>query len=189
MPTPNLPYGCWGRPGTTYYGGDEYGRMLKAVYPAIKAADPWATVSMGGLLMGCGVSGVPCDAAEQPGLKFLRGVLAAGAGNSFDVLSYHAYAGWAPTLAGKADWDRDVYAWKNKGGITLGKLSDLRAVLGNLRKPIVMNEGALLWCNDDESSSWCRRHGVTSPGQDYLRDQANDLVRLYTRGWAYGWPG
>jgi hypothetical protein len=182
------PYGCWGRVGTTYYGGDAYGRMLKTVYPAIKAADPGATVSLGGLLMGCGIAGGACGVGEQPGLKFLRGVLAAGAGNSFDVLSFHSYPGWLPTRRG-VDWDRQTDGWQSQGGMLVGKLHGLRTVMGSLRKPIVMNEGGLLWCSEEQPTSWCRQQGITVPGPDYREDQANYLARLYTRSWAFGLQG
>jgi hypothetical protein len=90
-------YGCWGRKGETNYGGEAYGEMLKAVYPAIKAADPSAMVLMGGLLLDCDPINPPDDPAH-PGQKkdcsmsrFLVGVLANGNGKYFDAVSYHAY--------------------------------------------------------------------------------------------------
>ena len=48
---PDWPFGCWGNQDDEYYGGQDYARMLKAVYPAIKAADPQAQVLIGGLLL------------------------------------------------------------------------------------------------------------------------------------------
>jgi hypothetical protein len=190
--TNGWPLGCWGNPKSPYNGGDAFGRMLKVAYPAIKAADPHAVVTLGGLLMGCGVQGSACGLGDQPGLKFLRGVLAAGAGNSFDVLAYHAYTVWAPSALrhGVRDWDRDAPGrWGSEGGIVLGKLADLRATLGGLRKPIVMDEGALLWCDTSAPTSFCRRAKLTKPGPEYLRDQANYVVRLYARAAAYGLAG
>ena len=47
-------YGCWGDQSqneTTYYGGRAFGKMLRAVYPAIKSASPGATVLHGGLML------------------------------------------------------------------------------------------------------------------------------------------
>jgi polysaccharide biosynthesis protein PslG len=76
-----------------------YVDLLKASYPAIKAADPSAVVVTGGL-------GALIDystAAIDP-VKFVRGMYAAGAKNYFDALAYHPYqytlkfseAGWHP---------------------------------------------------------------------------------------------
>lgn len=76
-----------------------YVELLKATYPAIKAADPSAVVVTGGL-------GALIDystAAIDP-VKFVRGMYAAGAKNYFDALAYHPYqytlkfseAGWHP---------------------------------------------------------------------------------------------
>ncbi|PPG53169.1 hypothetical protein C5C24_02930 [Rathayibacter sp. AY2B3] len=72
----------WNEPNTDYYwrGGataGQYGEMLKAAYTAIKAVDPTATVLVGGL-----------DQFSDP---FMAGVLAAGAGDSFDGLAIHTY--------------------------------------------------------------------------------------------------
>ena len=181
--TRNMPFGCWGRPDQADFGGGEYGRMLRQVYPAIKAGDPGATVALGGLLMGCEADGKACPEAEQPGLKFLRGVLAAEAGDSFDVVGYHAYAYWSDE---GQDWDRKAHGWEDKGGVVLGKLAGLRAVLGDLDKPIEMNEGALLWCDPDDPRTWCHKQGIRTPGAAYKADQASSVTRLYTRAWANG---
>ncbi|QHC57211.1 cellulase family glycosylhydrolase [Rathayibacter sp. VKM Ac-2760] len=72
----------WNEPNTDYYwrGGtaQQYGALLKAAYTAIKAADPTATVLVGGL-----------DQFSDP---FMQGVLDAGAGDSYDGLAIHTYA-------------------------------------------------------------------------------------------------
>ena len=72
----------WNEPNTEYYwrGGataEQYGALLKATHAAIKAVDPTATVLVGGL-----------DQFSDP---FMRGVLAAGAGTSYDGLAIHLY--------------------------------------------------------------------------------------------------
>ncbi|KZX21161.1 endo-1,4-beta-xylanase [Rathayibacter tanaceti] len=72
----------WNEPNTDYYwrGGAtaaQYGELLKAAHTAIKAVDPTATVLVGGL-----------DQFSDP---FMRGVLSAGAGDSFDGLAVHTY--------------------------------------------------------------------------------------------------
>ncbi|NQX17048.1 endo-1,4-beta-xylanase [Rathayibacter sp. VKM Ac-2857] len=72
----------WNEPNTDYYwrGGtaQQYGALLRAAYSAIKAADPTATVLVGGL-----------DQFSDP---FMQGVLDAGAGDSYDGLAIHTYA-------------------------------------------------------------------------------------------------
>jgi len=79
---PDSGFGCWGVTGDPFYGGGAYGEMLKAVYPAIKAANPQVQVMNGSLLL---------DKPNTPPARFLEGILRAGAGNSFDVLGYHSY--------------------------------------------------------------------------------------------------
>jgi hypothetical protein len=185
----DMPFGCWGRPGTPDYGGRAFGDMLKVVSPAIKAADPKATVIFGGLLMGCGVDGGDCQSLDQAAPKFLGGAIAAGAGGSFDVLAYHSYRTWTREPAGaRHDIDLSEPDWAASGGQLLGKLDALRRVLGPLHKPIVMNEGALLWCApaNEDPNSWCAKAGVTDPDLAYEQEQANYLVRMYARTWANG---
>ncbi|MEA2392067.1 MAG: polysaccharide biosynthesis protein PslG [Solirubrobacteraceae bacterium] len=63
-----------------------YVEMLRAAYPAVKQADPRATVLLGGLY--------------QNGAGFLEGVYRAGGGGSFDAVATHAYPGGAPTGCG-----------------------------------------------------------------------------------------
>lgn len=78
--------GCWATSSAPYYGGDYYGEALKHVYPAIKAANPNATV-IAGALMGHW----PDDRVTA---GFVRGMYAVGAGRAFDALSFHAYHEW-----------------------------------------------------------------------------------------------
>jgi hypothetical protein len=79
-------YGCWVDMSLPYYGGAYYGNVLKLVYPAIKAANPNATVLGGALYYDWPNDGV--------GKAFLNGILSTGAGNSMDALSFHAYGEW-----------------------------------------------------------------------------------------------
>jgi len=82
---PDSGFGCWGITSDPFYGGGAYGEMLKAVYPAIKAANPQVQVMNGSLLLD-----KPSTAPRAPA-RFFEGILRAGAGNSFDVLGYHSY--------------------------------------------------------------------------------------------------
>lgn len=77
-------YEIWNEPNHSWFwpsGVDarEYARMLAAAYPAVKAADPGATVVLGGL------------AASD--WSYLEALYAAGAGRSFDVVAVHPYTG------------------------------------------------------------------------------------------------
>ena len=100
--------------GASYWGhfGAEYARMLCAVYPVIKAANPRAQVALGGLAY---------DAFEDQGggfvREFLDDVLKAGGGNCFDLMNFHYYppfapnwASYGPGLSGKANYLKDKLA-------------------------------------------------------------------------------
>jgi polysaccharide biosynthesis protein PslG len=87
---PNLPH-FWTHPDPVAYT-----RLLQAAYPAIKAADPLATVLAGAL--------APVDPGEDgyPTLAFVDAMYAAGAKGSFDALSFHPYSDGSPlTQAGR----------------------------------------------------------------------------------------
>ncbi|NTW03775.1 MAG: hypothetical protein HGA19_21295, partial [Oscillochloris sp.] len=164
----NAPFGCWGNAQQADYGGAGYAAMLKAVYPAIKAADPQAKVIFGGMLLYCdpGYAGIqPC-----PSGSFFEGVLRAGGGDYFDILAYHAYPYWR---SDRIDWDTQYSTWAHRGGLLIGKLQFLREVMSRygIEKPVMMNEGSLLCYHNDPACA---------PGGFYT-DQANYLVRLYTR--------
>ncbi len=164
----NSPFGCWGDLQRADYGGAGYAAMLKAAYPAIKAADPQATVVLGGLLLFCDPTHAPT--LPCPAGSFFEGVLQAGGGNFFDVVAYHAYAYWQPK---RVDWDAIPPNWQHRGGLLIGKLQFLREMMTRygIEKPVLMDEGGLLCYHSDPSCG---------PGGFY-EDQANYLVRLYAR--------
>jgi len=80
------------------FHGDQYAQMLDLAYPAIKSADPGATVLMGGLAY---------DAFTEYGLWFYRyfpdDVMASGGGVSLDATNFHFF----PDNA--LEWER----WNN----------------------------------------------------------------------------
>jgi hypothetical protein len=78
-------YGCWGDVNDPDYGGGYFAQMLKAAYPAIKAADPQAKVLIGGLLLDN-----PNEEPYNPA-RFLEGILRGGGGPFFDIVSFHGY--------------------------------------------------------------------------------------------------
>ncbi|MHB0875264.1 MAG: glycoside hydrolase 5 family protein [Anaerolineae bacterium] len=170
-------YGCWGDRSDEYYGGGFYAEMLKVAYPAIKAADPRAQVMIGGLLVGpdCSVEGDACTKSR----RFFEGVLHAGGGPFFDIVSFHGYALYNGTLR----WDQQLPFWGERGGIVLGKVAILRDTMRSygLDKPIMHTEGGLV-CKED--------FGVCNPvGDAFYQAQADYVAWLYVRNMAAGLTG
>lgn len=157
-------FGCWGDINDPYYGGEHYGKMLKVVTPAIKKVDPDANVLIGGLALD---NPATTQAGKGQPEKFMEGILRAGAGKSFDIAAYHAYASFANR---SVDTDLVTNAWSGHGGLTVGKARFLRAVMARygVEKPLFLNETGLLYRGD-----------TASP--DYLQAQADHLVRIFTR--------
>ena len=142
------PFGCWGDPGNRFYGGTEYGKMLKAIYPEVKAADPDAQVLVGGLLLDCDPN-YPPPGKSCTMSKFLEGILVEGAGQSFDGVSFHSYDYYDNSLG--------MYSNKNWNGssATTGPILDIKAgylnsVLEHYNLPdkyLMVTESALV-CNN-----------------------------------------
>lgn len=162
-------YGCWGPPPPNennkdeFYGGREYGNMLKVVYPAMKAANPTVQVLNGGLLLDHPYT--PAEGISGPA-RFIEGVFATGAGASFDILAFHTYAqyeGPASTPDGIRLYDRASAAtdWK------VDYLRNLMTKYGVPQKPLINTEAALL----------CR----TSSASNCREPQADAIPRLYAR--------
>lgn len=147
------PFGCWGRTADPLYGGREYGALLRALYPAVKAANPRAQILNGGLLLDRPYE--PATGAGSSG-RFLEGMLEAGAGASFDILAFHSYSNYNGTPDGHAG----AQDWKP------GYLRELMARYG-LNKPLFNTESALL-C--DTASPAC------------ALAQAHAIPRMYVRG-------
>lgn len=171
----DYPFGCWGDIDDEYYGGEQYGEMLKVIGPAIKAEDPSAKVWFGGLLLAS-------PNTTNPGLgkpeKFLRGALVAGAGPFFDVLPYHWYPGYREQVV-----DHDLLgSWQEYGGGTVGKAKYLQGIMAEfgVNKPLVLNESNLMCV----SLANC-----DPPGDVFFEMQANHLVRSYVRGLSVGVTG
>ncbi|PDV97330.1 cellulase family glycosylhydrolase [Candidatus Chloroploca asiatica] len=138
-------FGCWGDLRDPYYGGERYGRMLKAVAPAVRRANPQAQIIIGGLLLDRPVTTDPTQGKPE---RFFEGVLRAGAADAFDILAFHGY----PSFAGRYPVDHDVQAnsvWTPLGGVTLGKARFLREVMSRygVNKPLWLNETSLLCTN------------------------------------------
>ncbi|OAN42866.1 hypothetical protein A6A03_03885 [Chloroflexus islandicus] len=178
----NSPFGCWGDMNDEYYGGERYGRMLRVVTPAIRAADPGSKVIFGGLLLAR-----PANTNHTDGkpFNFLAGALRAGAGPYFDILAFHTYPTYFErTGVSHIDFDLDAQsmggAWVSRGGTTVGKARFLREVMQQygINKPLFLNETGLR-CDNRYSS--CE----TQPTA-YEQAKANHLIRSSMRAIADG---
>ncbi len=165
-------YGCWGNAEEPFYGGKHYGEMLKVAYPAIKEADPSAVVMNGGLLI---EEPETTDPEKGKPELFFKGMLEAGAGESFDVLAFHTY----PGIQGPRDFDSDInhFQWKEWGGITFGKIAFFEQTMQEygVDKPLFLNEtGFAYWETDKE------------PPTHFWPTQADQLVRQAVRAFSKG---
>jgi hypothetical protein len=180
---PDYPFGCWGDEEDPYYGAAHYTDMLKLVYPAIKAANPEAQVLLGGLLLHCDPSLSTVDNECLPG-KFFEGVLRAGGGNFFDIVSFHGYM----LYFGSLKFDIEIPGWAHRGGIVLGKADYLKEVMRRYQidKPIIHSESALT-CPEgspDAPNIYCN-----PPEDAFYEAQADYVIWLYIRNWAAGIGG
>jgi hypothetical protein len=133
-------YGCWGDVNDPDYGGAYYGQMLKAAYPAIKAADPEAKVLVGGLLLDN-----PNEAPYQPA-RFLEGILRGGGGPYFDIVSFHGY--------GYYEGQRGYITnpnWPGSATTISEKAAFIRGILGRyqINDKTLFNTEAALYCLEE----------------------------------------
>ena len=142
--------------------------MLKAVVPAMRAADPNVKIIGGGLLL---ARPVPNPGEGNP-QRFFEGMLIAGAAPHLDIVAYHAYPSWANL---PLDFDLETGDWISRGGWTLGKARFLRQVMAayGVTKPLIANETAL-GCN--ENSPVCQ-----PPPEAFYQAQADYIVRTFVR--------
>ena len=165
--------GCWGNTqDTIYYGGERYGRLLAWTGPAVKAADPAATVVMGGLLL----HGPETDPQLGSPERFLDGVLQAGGGQYVDIIAYHLHSAYyLRTPADYSGVDGGFPFWNAYGGQAVGKPTFLREVMARhgVNKPLLLNETSF-GCLPDWSP--CDQEDPT-----FLENQADFLTRLMVR--------
>jgi hypothetical protein len=134
-------WGCWGDNNDPYYGGGYYAEMLKAIYPAMKSADPAAQVLVGGLLLECDTDYLGCNQN-----RFLEGIVRSGGAPYFDGVGFHAYDffGFKPGHYINNDWRS---AWNTTGPVMVQKLNFLRSVLRQYNvegKYFMMTESSIL---------------------------------------------
>jgi hypothetical protein len=172
---PNNVFGCWGDiDDDKYYGGQEYGKMIKVIGKAIKEEDPSAKVWLGGLLLD---SPNTTDSKLGKPENFLKGVLEVGAAPYFDILPYHWYP---PYFNAEIDHD-NIGKWIDWGGGVIGKARFLRQIMAEygVEKPLVLNETALM-CPPTvggQPVDYC-----DPPSDDFYLVQANFVIRTFVRG-------
>ncbi len=134
-------WGFWGKEPA------KYADLLRAVYPVVKRASPDAQVVFGGIAL---------DNWTYFNSQFFDEVLKAGAGASFDIMSFHYYYPFHSV------WDR-------YGPDILGKTNYIRNRLAayRLRKEIFCTEVGI-WSHENSSSEF----------------QASYLAKLFVRGMA-----
>lgn len=182
-------FGCWGDISDPFYGGERYGRMLKVVAPMVRAANPRARIWIGGLLLNSpGVD--EGEGKGSPG-RFFEGILRSGAADSFDVVAFHAYLGYAEDAQGKpvnVDYDHAFgtspqIAWSQLGESSLvaAKAAFLRRVMQNygVSKPLFLNEGGF----------HCRLASCEAPSSPFYDVQANAVVHAGVRVLSAGVSG
>jgi hypothetical protein len=132
--------------------GDKYAEMLKAVYPAVKTANPDAQVVFGGIAY----EGFDDD--DPPGTfvrSFVSDVLKAGGGDYFDYMNFHKYPGCANC----------------DGPGVIEKTATIRGILAEhgVSKPMIISE-----------TGWHNNHlPPYFPGNDEL--QSRFVVKLFTQ--------
>jgi hypothetical protein len=174
--------GCWGDPSDKmYYGGKWYGEMLKKVYLPIKSMDSQSQVLVGGLLLDCDPRNPPLVNGQKKDCtpsRFLEGILADGAGNSFDGIGYHGYDFYGyvngTSLYGNANWASDL----STGPVSLAKASYLRSLLEQYHvtgKYLINSELALI----------CKAQTACQTGM-YESYKAYYIVKAFAAGKASG---
>jgi hypothetical protein len=145
----------------------QYVSLLKAAYPAVKAADPGATVLLGGL-----------GANDYP---YLSSVYAAGGAGSFDGVAVHtddACSITSPNAFAFNPGTQEINRWSFLGFTTVHSLMSAN---GDGAKPIFMTE--LGWSTTNStcssgSSSGKRAGGVSEKTQaTYLNQAYNCLAQ------------
>lgn len=182
------PYGCWGDATDPYYGGEYYAKFLKIFSDTIKAVDPNAKITNGGLLLDCHpVIDVGC----LPGMFFegmIKGLQQHNALSALDYASYHAYVRWYGNLT----FDENTKGFTPAGGSLVGKAAFLREVMTNYGlyplKPLLVTEAGTMCSRDPILPSGGKCSDIDAP-LEYSDDQAELVVRFYVRAIAYDITG
>ncbi len=185
-------FGCWGDPNDQqYYGGRYYAKVIKQVYPAIKAVDPKSQVLLGGLLLDCDpnnppiINGQPKDCTSA---KYLEGVLVDGGGDYFDAVSFHGYDYYNQSLGsfgninfGASETNHTVLWYKT------AFLKNILIKYGFGNKPLLNTEVSLFCINScDNDFELTKAYYLTRAYADALKAglQANVWYSV-TPSWRY----
>ena len=180
---PTGEFGCWGEiSDPTHFGGRYYGKMLKAVYPAVKAVVPEAQIVMGGLLLPCHPgTHVYCNMSN-----FMKGVLYELVGEDgvlseeeavFDYANFHGYTAYNRTFPSGILMETYESWWSNYGGMVEGKLWYLRQVMESygISKPVFLTEASLIDTNNIVNLDYPAQVAA------YENAKADYLVYVYVR--------
>jgi len=147
-----------------------YAALLRAAAPAIRRADPTATIITGGLAPTDEVRDAAGRVTKVPPLDFLSQIYVAGAQSSFDAIGWHPYT--FPRLPGTAN---DLDAW-----------FQLYGTATNLRKMMEAN-------GDGAKKVWATEFGAhTDPqGEGYVTEarQASILDQGISLWRSLSWAG
>ena len=151
-------YEVWNEPNLAHFwpsgvSAADYASLLIAAYPVIKAADPAATVLMGGL--------------SKNDYTYLDQLYAAGARNYFDAVAVHPYVG-----------NSDPTACWNQGGTT--KLAvDAFCGIDEVHNTMVANGDSAkkIWLTEFGWSTYTGAYGVSEATQADFLTKALDKIR------------
>ena len=142
----------------------DYTRLLKAAYPAIKGADPQATVLSGG------TAPAPDDGTSYSPVSFLKGIYTNGGGGSFDAVSHHPYC-WETYPGDPQAWS----SWYQMYGTN-----------PSLRSVMTAN-------GDGGKKIWGTEFGAPTdgPAGSFVSEseQAKIITKAYSTWRTYGWSG
>jgi hypothetical protein len=141
-----------------------YTRLLKAAYPAIKGADPQATVLTGG------TGPAPNDGTQIPPLDFLNGIYVNGGAGSFDAVAHHPYT--FPAYPGETQYWSPWY--------------QMYGTSPSLRSLMIAN-------GDGAKKIWATEFGAPTngPSGSYVSEatQASIVTRAIADWRSYPWAG
>ncbi len=149
------PLACYGRGADEYFGGGDYAGVLKAAYPALKAADPATPVLIGGLLLDCDPINPPPGKNCTPA-KFLEGILRADGAPYFDGVSFHAYDYYTGTPGGYFNPNWHSFA-DETGPVVIAKAQFIARILvsyGATGKVLLNTESAVI-CGQTGTEAAC----------------------------------
>jgi arabinogalactan endo-1,4-beta-galactosidase len=151
-------YEIWNEPNMAWFwqpgpNAGQYAQMLKAAYPAVKSADPTATVVMGGL--------------SKNDFEYLEDVYRAGGGPYFDAVAVHPYTyGVDPTVS----WN----------GVNAGE--DPNRISYNAFPAIKEIRSTMTAFGDSAKQVWLTEFGYSTTSKDggvSPTQQADFLIKAY----------